>query len=99
MECQGGALICGPPTSTPTSRRVHINLVYANASCSITNQHGEIFQLVRGEPWDAEDPLVTQRPTFFSKNPVQARTSVRGGGIVEVVEQATRAPGEKRNMA
>lgn len=73
-----------------------MNLVYANASCSITNEHGEIYRLVRGEPWDADDPLVKQRSTFFSKNPVQARTSVNRG-FVEV-EQATSAPGEKRNV-
>lgn len=72
-----------------------MNLVYANASCSITNQHGEIFRLVRGEPWDADDPLVKHRSNFFSKNPVQARTS-HNRGFVEV-EQATAAPGEKRN--
>lgn len=73
-----------------------MNLVYANATCSITDAGGMIYTLVRGEPWDADDPLVKHRPSFFSKTPVQARTSVNRG-FVEV-EQATAAPGEKRNI-
>lgn len=73
-----------------------MNLVFANASCSITDGNGMIYQLRRGEPWDADDPLVVSRPTFFSKVPVTARSSRVGSGFVDV-EQATAAPGEKRN--
>lgn len=73
-----------------------MNLVYANASCSITDDQGLIWQLRRGEMWDAADPLVKARPKFFSKRPITVRTSEFG--IVEFVEQATAAPGEKRTI-
>jgi hypothetical protein len=74
-----------------------MNSVYALASCSITNDGGETFRLYRGEPWDADDPLVKSRPQFFSKKPVVVRTSMNPG-FAEYVEQATAAPGEKRAL-
>jgi hypothetical protein len=69
-----------------------MELVYATASTTITDDYGQSFTLQRGEVWQASDPLVLSRPMFFSKNPVIARTS-QGAGVVEV---ATAVPGEKR---
>jgi hypothetical protein len=45
----------------------------------------------RGEAWDADDPIVLANPSIFSADPAAAR----GTAPREVVEQATRAPGEK----
>lgn len=70
-----------------------MQLVYANSTGSITNDHGVTFNLKAGEAWDADDPLVKQRPRFFSPEPVLVMTSAHG--LVRV-EQATAAPGEKR---
>jgi hypothetical protein len=71
-----------------------MGIVYATSTTSITNDHGIAFTLHRGEVWDADDPLVKQRPQFFSDVPVVARVS-HGEGF-RLVEQATAAPGEKR---
>lgn len=44
------------------------------------------------EPWDADDPFVKDNPEFFGDAPqAEPRRSVP-------VEQATAAPGEKRNV-
>jgi hypothetical protein len=72
-----------------------VNIVYAKSTTSITNDAGLSFTLHRGEVWSADDPLVKSRPHFFSDVPVVARVS-QDQGFVEVIEQATAAPGERR---
>jgi hypothetical protein len=70
-----------------------MSVVFAKSTCSIGGPHGGTVDLVAGEPWDANDPVVQERPEFFSKKPVRVKTSGRGW---MPVEQATAAPGEKR---
>jgi hypothetical protein len=53
----------------------------------------ETVFLNEGEPWDDSDPFVAQYPQHFSAEPGQA---LRGSG--RQVEQATAAPGEKRDV-
>jgi hypothetical protein len=71
-----------------------MGIVYATSTTSITNAGGVAFTLHRGEVWDADDPLVKQKPGFFSDTPVVVRVSAGEGW--RVVEQATAAPGERR---
>lgn len=73
-----------------------MGIVYAVSTTSITNTGGVAFTLHRGEVWDADDPLVKQRPGFFSPLPVIARVSAGEGW--RIVEQATAAPGERRKI-
>jgi hypothetical protein len=46
----------------------------------------------KGEAWDADDPIVVAHPELFTTDARTARRSTPRG---EVVEQSTRAPGEK----
>lgn len=63
------------------------NLVYATATCWAS----ETVFLTEGEPWDAADPFVRSHPGLFTNAPSNVRRSV--------VEQATAAPGESREVA
>lgn len=50
-----------------------------------------------GDPWDGDDPLVQAHPDAFVDGPRVVRSTRNSGGVIDVpVEQATRAPGEKR---
>jgi hypothetical protein len=71
-----------------------MGIVYATSTTSIVNAGGVAFTLHKGEVWDADDPLVKQRPEFFTDEPVIARVSAGEGW--RPVEQATAAPGERR---
>lgn len=62
-------------------------------STSVGAPNGGVHRLNKGEPWDADDPVVLAHPELFSDSPLRVRTSTRG--FVDV-EQATAAPGEKR---
>jgi hypothetical protein len=53
-------------------------------------------QLHAGEAWDADDALVKARPELFTDQPVVVRATGPSGVVDRPVEQATRAPGEKR---
>jgi len=64
-------------------------IVYANTTTRV-GYAGRRFSLYVNQPWDATDPLVKQFPALFSKQPTNVATST------PTVEQATRAPGEKR---
>ena len=50
----------------------------------------------KGEAWDADDPIVTANPSLFTADPGKARTTVQRAP--EVVEQSTRAPGERSQV-
>jgi hypothetical protein len=43
-----------------------MELVYATASTTITDDYGQSFTLQRGEVWQASDPLVLSRQPGFS---------------------------------
>ena len=48
----------------------------------------------KGEAWDANDPIVKANPSLFTADPGKARTTVQR----EVVEQKTKAPGERSQV-
>jgi len=48
----------------------------------------------RGEAWDANDPIVKANPSLFTADAGKARTTVQR----EVVEQKTKAPGERSQV-
>jgi hypothetical protein len=48
----------------------------------------------KGEAWAADDPIVKANPSLFTADPGKARTTVPR----EVVEQKTKAPGERSQV-
>lgn len=67
-------------------------IVYATQTVHLI---GRGILVVAGEPWDASDPLVKERPDLFTDTPGAVRTTRTDSGQVE---QATAAPGERRNV-
>jgi len=65
-------------------------VVYSNTNTRL-GFNGRRFTLTVDQPWDASDPLVKARPELFTKQPTVVASTVE-----PKVEQATRAPGEKR---
>jgi hypothetical protein len=66
-------------------------IVFA-ASTSVLRWGAGSITVRRGDPWDADDPLVKRYPTSFVDDPSFIhRTTV-------CVEQATAAPGEVRQV-
>lgn len=68
-----------------------MGIVVAVTDSMVGNGSRHPVVIRRGEAWDADDPIVRANPSLFSDDPGRARVSV----LREVVEQATRAPGEK----
>ena len=56
---------------------------------------GRRVRLTKDDPWRDDDPVVKAVPAFFVDEPSEVRTSLSRQSTV--VEQATAAPGEKRN--
>lgn len=72
-----------------------MRIVYAKSTTSIGGPNGLTYQLIAGEAWNADDPVVVSHPGFFSELPLRVRSSSDGW---LPVEQATAAPGEKRTV-
>jgi len=60
--------------------------------------------ITKGEAWDENDPVVRSHPDWFSPEPPEVRTS--DGSYTQAtaqraapVEQATAAPGERRQVS
>lgn len=71
-----------------------MSIVVALNNSVIPNGTRQPVVVRRGEAWDADDPVVKANPSMFSADPAAARqTRLRSRD--EVVEQATRAPGER----
>lgn len=68
--------------------------VYAKASAT-AGRDGHISRVTKGEVWRADDPLVLANPDLFSDEPTKVAASVSNRALVE---QATAAPGEVRNV-
>jgi hypothetical protein len=66
-------------------------IVYAAADCVVRHDNTTL-RLVTGQAWDADDPFVKSRPDLFASEP---GVVCRSGPAP--VEQATAAPGERRN--
>lgn len=70
--------------------------VYATFSTWVT----PTVHLNRGEVWDSDDPVVLSHPDWFSDDaePFLRRSSDGSYSGSPTVEQATAAPGEKRDV-
>lgn len=65
------------------------NVVFARGTCVTTDPAtGLIVRMREGQAFSADDTIVTARPNLFTPRPI-TRSSV---------EQATKAPGEKRGI-
>jgi hypothetical protein len=69
-----------------------MDIVYAKFTTWVT----PAVQIVEGEAWRADDPIVRRRPDWFQKLPKVVRTTLPRHLRDVVVEQATAAPGEVR---
>lgn len=74
-----------------------MKIVFATVDCIVAHA-GQRVRLAPGEAWDAEDSLVRAHPEMFSETPAFARRTDGSGVVAAVVEQATKAPGERRGV-
>ena len=86
---------------------IGIKIVFARYTGAIPDAWGNPMHIDGGSHWPIDDPLVRQHPEAFSADP---RFGLRYSAGAEpacmhepedppyVVEQATRAPGERRPM-
>jgi hypothetical protein len=71
-----------------------MSLVFASSTCSVRHA-GNTIRLEAGQCWAADDPFVLARPELFTATPsIVFRTASKG----VAVEQATKAPGERRTI-
>jgi len=75
-----------------------MDVVYATGSAHVGGPDGDLMVFVNvGSHWPADDPVVRRNPSLFSADPrFGLRTSVPLEEDDAPVEQATRAPGERR---
>jgi hypothetical protein len=74
-----------------------VGTVYAVDTANIMMPDESMVLIQKGEPWSTDAEVVRFKPQLFTTEPDQpAPTSIGPGGIP--VEQATAAPGEKRNV-
>ena len=72
--------------------------VYTKSDTTIGMPDGAVYKLRTSEPWDADDPVVKAHPNHFTKEAPKVRTAT--GWVrrsARAVEDATAAPGKKRN--
>jgi hypothetical protein len=78
-----------------------VNVVYAVESGSLITPDGGTVSVRKGTHWSAADPVVQAHPDWFSAD-ARYGLSWSGEPPAEMrdapVEQATAAPGEKRNV-
>jgi hypothetical protein len=70
-----------------------MSYVYPNCVAVVQYEGGRV-RLNPEQRWDSDDPFVKARPGFFSSESV---ATAHSAGFEPGVEQATRAPGEKRS--
>lgn len=68
-------------------------VVYANTTTHIGWGPDAVF-IEEGSVWAADDPLVRERPAFFSKEPTRVHRTVPK----RPVEDTTAEPGKKRSL-
>ena len=71
-------------------------VVFAKTSAVLAHG-GQRVPIRAGEPWDGDDSLVKSYPDMFADGVAAVRSTTDPRGYTEV-EQATRAPGEKRTV-
>lgn len=75
-----------------------MDVVYATSTTHVTTPNGARIVVRKGSHWPASDPVVKVQPSLFSEDPRWGMTfSVEPEGFGVPVEQATAAPGERRN--
>jgi hypothetical protein len=78
-----------------------MKVVFATTTAAVTMPDGSTRRVQHGSHWPADDPVVTQNPGLFADDPRYGLT-YSGNPPPEMadppVEQATAAPGEKRNV-
>lgn len=75
-----------------------IKVVYAMTQVQVTLPDGTRVVAPKGSHWPAGDPVVLEHPAAFSPDPRYGMLySEEPEGYGAPVEQATAAPGEKRN--
>lgn len=76
-----------------------MDVVYARAAGFVTTPDGGRHNVAPGSHWPADDPVVKAQPDLFSRDARFGLTfSVKPAELAEPpVEQATAAPGERRN--
>lgn len=65
-------------------------VVYAVETASVALSTGDIFTIYRGQKYDSSLQVVREQPGWFSDDP---ETGMQDAPV----EQATAAPGERRN--
>jgi len=76
-----------------------MDVVYAKDTRVVGTGEGGMGRVQKGSHWPAGDPVVKANPDLFSSDPRWGMNfSVEPEGWGAPVEQATAAPGEKRNM-
>jgi hypothetical protein len=72
-----------------------MEVVYAKDSAVVPLDNGGRVMVRKGTHWPANDPIVKTQPSLFSTDPSYGLSYTADP---EPVEQATAAPGEKRNV-
>ena len=77
-----------------------MRVVFAVADASVTDPSSGAPGMIRkGTHWSADDPVVKAHPDLFSDDPRWGMAySIEPEGWNDPVEQATAAPGERRNV-
>lgn len=77
---------------------MNIPVVYAMANAWVDLPTGTRARIAKGTHWPADDPIVVSRPDLFSTDPRWGMLYSREpAGYDAPIEQATAAPGERRN--
>lgn len=71
-----------------------MDIVYATGNAVVPLPDGGRIVVRLGSHWPASDPIVKLQPSLFSADPSHGMCATVEPGAVE---QATAAPGEKRN--
>lgn len=77
-----------------------MDVVYPVNDATLTLASGAVFSVRRGQHWSADDPVVREKPDAFTADPRYglAFSSPPAELADPPVEQATAAPGERRNV-
>jgi hypothetical protein len=75
-----------------------MDVVYATATAVVPLPGGGRAHVAKGTHWPADDPVVLGQPSLFSPDARYGLNfSTPPAGFDAPVEQATAAPGERRN--
>jgi hypothetical protein len=75
-----------------------MRVVYPKASVVLTMPEGNSLHVPLGTHWAADDPVVLAHPEMFSEDPRHGVYRHTPESLVDDVEQATAAPGERRSV-